>query len=121
MRGGATIKPRCPLPSGVRRSITRPEKLSLAVSSFTRSSRIKRREIVEENLVSCFLRWLEVDRIDFDQREIAFAFFRRSDLARNGVSGTKIEAANLRGRNIDVVRTRQIVVLRRAQEAETIR
>ena len=33
VRGGATIRPRCPFPMGVSRSMTRPDRLSLLVSS----------------------------------------------------------------------------------------
>ena len=32
VRGGATMRPRCPLPSGVSRSITRPDRFSASVS-----------------------------------------------------------------------------------------
>ena len=82
--------------------------------------RIKRREIVEENLVAGFLRRLEVDGVDFDQREIALAFLRRPDLAGDGVAGAQIETANLRGRDVNVIGTWQIVVFGCAQKAEAI-
>ena len=82
--------------------------------------RIERREVVEENLVAGFLGRLEVDRVDFDQREVPLAFLGRADLAADGVAGAQIEAADLRGRNVDVVGTGQVVVFGRAQEAEAV-
>ena len=71
-------------------------------------------------LLRDFLRRFKVDRVYFDQREVAFAFFRRPDLAGDGVAGAQVETADLRGRDVDVVRAGQIVVLRRAQEAEAV-
>ena len=38
VRGAATISPRCPLPIGVMRSMTRADRLSVVVSRVTRSS-----------------------------------------------------------------------------------
>ena len=83
--------------------------------------RIQRREVVEEDLVARFLGRFEVDRVNFDQREIAFAFFGRADLAGDGVAGAQIEPADLRRRDVDVIRSRQIVIFGRAQEAEAVR
>src|SRR5262249_8437469 len=59
--------------------------------------------------------------VDFDQREVTLAFLRGADLAGHRVTGAQIETADLRGRDINVVRTRKIVILGSAQEAETIR
>ena len=83
VRGGATIRPRWPLPIGVIRSITRADRFSrvgleldaapagrAASGSRRRSSRLR------------LLRRLEVDRLDLDQREVALAVLRRPDLAR---------------------------------------
>ena len=81
---------------------------------------IERRQVVEEDLVARFLGRLEVDRVDLDQREIALAFLGRADLAGDGVAGAQVEAADLRGRDVDVVGAGQIVVLGRAQEAEAV-
>ncbi len=83
--------------------------------------RVQRRQVVEEDLVARLLRRLEVDRVDLDQREVALAFLRRADLAGDGVAGAQVEAADLRRRDVDVVRARQVVVLGRAQEAEAVR
>ena len=86
-----------------------------------RSFGIERRQVVEEDLVARFLGRLEVDGVDLDQREVPLAFLGRADLAGDGVAGAQVEAADLRGRDVDVVRTRQVVVLGRAQEAEAVR
>ena len=40
---------------------------------------------------------------DLNQRKIAFAFFRGTDLTFDGVTCMKIKAANLRGRDINIV------------------
>ena len=63
---------------------------------------------------------LEVDRLDFDESEVALPFLRRADLAGDGVAGVKIEAPDLRRRNVDVVGAGKVVVLGGAQEAETV-
>ena len=81
---------------------------------------IERRQVVEEDLVARFLGRLEVDGVHLDQREVALAFLGRADLAGDGVAGAQVEAADLRGRDVDVVRARQVIVLRRAQEAEPV-
>ena len=82
--------------------------------------RIERRQVVEEDLVAGFLGRLEVDGVHLDQREVALAFLGRADLAGDGVAGAEIEAADLRGRDVDVVGAGQIVILGRAQEAESV-
>jgi hypothetical protein len=83
--------------------------------------RIERRQVFEEQLVARLIRRLEVDRFDLDQREVALAVFRRTHLTGNGVPGLQVELANLRRRDVDVVRARQVVVVGRAQEAEAVR
>ena len=102
-------------------SSTRPVRFSFAVSRRIRSGRIKRREIVEKNLVARDLGILEIDRFDFDQREVALAVLRRANLAGDGVAGAQVELPDLRWRDVDIVRTGQIVVLRRAEKAEAVR
>ena len=119
VRGGATIRPRWPLPTGVdqiddaRRHVAGRLELDALLG-------IERRQVVEEDLVAGDVGMLEVDRLDLDQREVALAFLRRADLAGDGVAGAQVEAADLRGRDVDVVRAGQVVVLGRAQEAEAV-
>ena len=74
--------------------------------------RIERRQVVEEDFVARDLGVFEVDGFDFNQREVALAVFRRAHLSRDGVAGAQIELANLRRRDVDIVRAREIVVLR---------
>ena len=80
----------------------------------------QRRQIVEIDLVLGLFRVLEIQRIDFQQREIAFAFLRTANVAFDRVAGAQSEATDLRGRDVDIVRPRQIVGVRRTQESETV-
>ena len=82
--------------------------------------RIERREVVEVDLVARLLRLLEIDGVDLEQREVALAVLGRADMAVDGVAGAQAEAADLRGRDVDVVRAGQVVRFRRAQEAEAV-
>ena len=82
--------------------------------------RIKRREVVEEDLVARLFGRLEVDGFDLDQREIFLALVRRTYLAADGVAGLEIELADLRRRDVNVVRAGQIVVIGRAEEAVAV-
>ena len=81
---------------------------------------IERRQVVEVDLVARLLGVLEIDGVDLEQREVALAVLRAADLAVDGVAGAKAEAADLRGRDVDVVGAGQVVRLRRAQEAEAV-
>ncbi len=81
---------------------------------------IERRQIVEMDLVADLLRVLEIDRIDLEQREIALALFGAADQTLDRVAGAQAEAADLRGRDIDVVGTGEIIGVGRTQEAETV-
>ena len=58
--------------------------------------RIERCEIVEVDLLHGHFGRLEVDGLDLDQREVAFALLGRSDLTRDRVAGVQVEPANLR-------------------------
>ena len=68
---------------------------------------IKRRQIVERNLVPDLFGILEIDRVDLQQGEIALALLGAADDALDRVAGAKPEFSDLRGRNIDVVRARR--------------
>ena len=81
---------------------------------------IERRQIVEMDLVALLLGVLEIDGVDLEQGEIALAVFRAADLAFDRVAGAQSEAADLRGRDVDVVGAGEIVGIGRAQEAEAV-
>ena len=100
-----------------RRKVLRRRDIQLHLEPLVR---IERRQIVEMDLVPDLLRVLEIDRVDLEQREIALAFLRAPDRALDRVAGLQREAADLRGRDVDIVRTRQIVRVGRAQEAEAV-
>ena len=123
VRGGDTISARWPLPIGATMSMTRADRSFLVGSSSSILQPlvgIERRQVVEVDLVAGLLGVFEVDRVDLEQREIALAFLRAADLALDGVAGAQAEAADLRGRDVDVVGAGQVVRFRRAQEAEAV-
>ena len=82
VRGGATIRPRWPLPIGTIRSSTRADRFSAVGLERDPLLRVERRQVLEEHLLARAFRRLEVDRLDLDQREVALAVLRRPDLAR---------------------------------------
>ncbi len=82
---------------------------------------IERRQVVEQDLGLDHLRIFEVDRVDLEQGEVALALARTAHSAVHRVARAQTEAADLRRRDIDVVRTRQIVGVGAAQEAEAVR
>src|SRR6185437_6507093 len=64
---------------------------------------IERRQVLEEDLFLGLLRWLEVDGLDLDEREVALTVLRGTDDARYGVARVQVELADLRRRHVDVV------------------
>ncbi|OIQ78846.1 hypothetical protein GALL_394490 [mine drainage metagenome] len=82
--------------------------------------RVQRGEVFEQDLVLGAFRGFAVDRVDLDQGEVAFAVLGRSDFTVDGVAGVQVEAADLRRRDVNVVRSCQIGAVRRAQESEAV-
>ena len=82
--------------------------------------RIQRGQVIEENLVAGRLGILEIDFFYFEQRKIPLAFLGRADLPGYDVSRSEIESADLRGRDVNVVRTGEVVGIRRPQESEAV-
>src|SRR6202040_1792123 len=82
---------------------------------------VKRRQIVEIDPVPQAVRLLEIDAGDLEQGKIALSVARRADLALDRVAGTQAEAAHLVRADVDVVRPWQVVRLRRAEKAESVR
>ena len=82
--------------------------------------RIERRQVIEQDLVAGLIGRFEVDRLDLDQGKIFFPFVRRPHLAADRVTGFQVELADLGGRNVDIIRAGQVVVVRRTQKAVAI-
>ena len=66
-------------------------------------------------------RILEIDRIDLEQREIAFVLLWTADNAFDRVACAQTKFADLRRRNINIVRPGQIIGIGRTQEGEAVR
>jgi len=82
--------------------------------------RVERREVLEHDLMFRGLGRLAIDLVDLDQREIAFAVLRRAHFAFDRVAGVQIEAPDLRGADVDVVRACEVGHFWRTQKAEAI-
>ena len=120
VRGGATIRPRWPLPIGVTRSMTRML-ISVGVGlQHEPLVGVQRRQVVEDDLLRQHVGVLVVDRLDAQQGEVALVLLGRADLAGDDGAGAQAEAADLAGRDVDVVRAGQVVVVGAAQEAEAV-
>ncbi len=91
-----------------------------SVSSLSHCVGIERRQVVEVDLVLRRFRVFEVDLADLEQGEVALAVLGAADLAFDRVARAQREAADLRGRDVDVVGTGQVVGVGRAQEAEAV-
>ena len=111
------------MPIGATISMTRADK-SFLVGIFDLEFQplvgIKRRQIVEMNLVADFFRVLEIDRIDLEQREIPLAFLGTADQAFHRIARAQAEPANLGRRYINIVGSSQIIGVGRPQEAEAV-
>ena len=81
VRGGATIRPRWPLPIGRDQVEDARGHVRSALEAGC-VLRVERRQVVEEDLLARDVGLLEVDRLDLDQGEVALPFLRRTDLAR---------------------------------------
>ena len=121
VRGGATMRPRVPLPIGQTRSSTRV--FTSSGSGFQNEPLVReqRREIVEMRFFLRLVRVFAVHALDLEQREKFFLFLGRPDLAGDEVAGLQIEPADLRRRNVNVLRAGQVIEALRPQEAEAFR
>ena len=82
--------------------------------------RIKRRQVVEADAMTRFVRVLEIDCVDLEKSKITLAFLGRADFAFDRIAGAQIEFPHLAGRDINIVGARQIIGFWRAQEAEAV-
>ena len=72
---------------------------------------IKRCQVVKKDSF-LDLTWRQpVYRLHFQKSIKAFVIFRRPDLARNLMTGPQVESLNLRRRYIDIVWSRQVVIV----------
>jgi hypothetical protein len=76
--------------------------------------------VVEWNAVADVIGRAAIYFVDFDEREIFFAFFWRADGPGNRVAGFQPEKFYLRLRNVNVVGRIQVVEIRRPQEPLTV-
>jgi len=61
-----------------------------------------------------------VDLVELVEGEVAFAVLGDAHLALDHVAGVQVEAADLAGRDVDVVGARRVAGVRGPQEAETV-
>ena len=81
---------------------------------------IERREVVEEDFVLGIFWSFKIDRFDFEQSKVALTLLGRTNLSFHRVPGSQIEALDLRGRDIDIVRASLVVLVRGAHKAEPV-
>ena len=82
--------------------------------------RIERRQVVEVDAVADMAGFLEIDVRHLEQGEIPLPVLGRADFPFHRVPGAQAETPDLAWRDVDVVRSRQIIGLRRAQETEAV-
>ena len=82
---------------------------------------VKRSKIAEYHLFRKTIRLLIVDRLYTKQCEILLALLRGADLARYAVAAAQSESTDLRRRNVNIVRRREVIVIRAPQETEPVR
>src|SRR5690606_19391526 len=63
---------------------------------------------------------VEIDRIDLEKSEIALAFLGAAYRSLDRITALQGKTPDLRRRNIDVVRSRQVVGVGRAKETEPV-
>jgi hypothetical protein len=85
-----------------------------------RPVRMQRRQVLEHDAVLHRFGRLPVDLVHLHQREVALAVLRRAHFAFDRIAGVQVEAADLRGADVDVVRAGQVRSFRRAQETEAV-
>ena len=87
---------------------------------FQAAVRIERRQVVEVDFLVGLVRVFEIDPADIGQGEVALGILRGDDRPFDRVAGADVRFLEDFGADIDVVRTRQVVRFRRAQEAEAV-
>src|SRR5688500_4399085 len=72
------------------------------------------------DLMTRFVRILEIDRVHLEQREIPLALFGTPDLPLHRITSPQREAPYLRRRHINVVRPWQVIGVWGSEEAEAV-
>ena len=93
---------------------------TVAALELERLAREQRGEVLEQHLVLRRFRRIAVDVVDAQHGEVALAFLRMAHAAGDVVAGAQVEAADLAGRDVDVVGAGQVGLVGRAQEAEAV-
>ena len=90
--------------------------LSASISSLHGHALVgmQRCQVLESNLVTRVFRGIKIDLIHLKHGEITLAILRRSDLARNGITGAHVETPYLAGRHVDIIRSREVGAIRRS-------
>ena len=83
--------------------------------------RVKGRQVIEENLVVGCIGMLKVYSFNLDQGKVTLALLGRADLTGYSITGLQIELPDLRRGDIDIIRSRQVVVIRRTEKSESLR
>jgi hypothetical protein len=81
---------------------------------------VERGEILEVDLLGEEGGFFKVDGLHAEEGEVFFVFLGWTDLAGDDAAGLEAKAANLGGADVDVVGAGEVVVLRRAKEAEAV-
>ena len=81
---------------------------------------MQRRQIVEDDFLRQNVGIVVVDGLDTQEREVAFVFLGRPNLAGDDAAGAQAEAANLAWRDVDVVGAGKIIVVGASQKAEAV-
>ena len=126
--GGDTISARCPLPTGITRSMTRVVSMCGSVSRRSRSFGYSGVSLVNSGRSLGLVRVQAVDRVDAHQRvellPLLLAVTRLAHDTGDGVTATQAVLADQRQRDVDVVRAGQVaggaherVVVQHVQDA----
>ena len=116
-RGGATMSPRCPLPIGAMRSITRMLRSPSLDSSRSRPSGYRGRRLSNAMRAFAASGSPPFTRSTFRSARYRSHSFGGRTWPAHGVARAQIESLDLRRRDVDVVRAVEVVPVLTAQES----